>query len=109
MLPSVDLPAPFGPMIACTSPGFTASVTPLRMSLPATRAWRLSIFSMVFSGARSAPAKFFEAQPQLRGAVAGEPGHRAVVQQGIHRAVVDARVLAVGHRQLRGHLGVAER
>src|SRR5688500_11102664 len=48
MLPSVDLPAPFGPMIACTSPGFTSSDRPLRISRPATRAWRLSIFSISF-------------------------------------------------------------
>src|SRR4249919_1113968 len=46
MLPSVDLPAPLGPMIAWTSPAFTSSETPLRISRPATRAWRLSIFSM---------------------------------------------------------------
>src|SRR5688572_9011577 len=46
MMPSVDLPAPFGPMIACTSPGRTVRLSPLRMSLPATRAWRLSILSM---------------------------------------------------------------
>src|SRR5688572_15693232 len=50
MLPSVDLPAPFGPMIACTWPAPTSSERPLRMSLPATRAWRFSIFSMVFPG-----------------------------------------------------------
>src|SRR3546814_9777475 len=48
MLPSVDLPAPLGPMMACTSPGFTSSVRPLRISRPATVAWRLSILSMGF-------------------------------------------------------------
>src|SRR5690606_38778958 len=46
MLPSVDLPAPFGPMMACTSPGFTSSERPLRISRPATDAWRFSILSM---------------------------------------------------------------
>src|SRR3546814_18238217 len=48
MLPSVDLPAPLGPMMACTSPGFTSSVRPLRISRPATVAWRLSILSLGF-------------------------------------------------------------
>src|SRR5690606_41029037 len=41
-----DLPAPFGPMIACTSPAFTASESPLRIGVPPTVAWRLSILSM---------------------------------------------------------------
>src|SRR5690554_2107093 len=46
MLPRVDLPAPLGPMMACTSPGFTCSERPLRMSRPPMAAWRLSILSM---------------------------------------------------------------
>src|SRR5690606_28411202 len=46
MLPRVDLPAPLGPMMACTWPGFTSSDRPLRISLPATLAWRFSILSM---------------------------------------------------------------
>src|SRR5690606_6267697 len=33
-------------MIACTSPAFTSSERPLRISLPATRTWRFSIRSM---------------------------------------------------------------
>src|SRR5690606_28381883 len=33
-------------MIAWTSPAFASSERPLRMSLPATRTWRLSIFSI---------------------------------------------------------------
>src|SRR5947207_746814 len=37
---SVDLPEPFGPMIACTSPGFTVSVSPWRISLSSTRTFR---------------------------------------------------------------------
>src|SRR5436190_17321812 len=37
---SVDLPEPFGPMIACTSPGFTVSVSPCRISLSSTRTFR---------------------------------------------------------------------
>src|SRR3954447_4108356 len=37
---SVDLPEPFGPMIACTSPGFTVSVSPWRISRSSTRTCR---------------------------------------------------------------------
>src|SRR3954466_16178450 len=37
---SVDLPEPFGPMIACTSPGFTVSVSPWRISRSSTRTFR---------------------------------------------------------------------
>src|SRR4051812_29915084 len=33
-------------MIACTSPAFTASERPFRIGLPATVAWRLSMWSM---------------------------------------------------------------
>src|SRR6266849_9296583 len=40
---SVDLPDPFGPMTACTSPLLMASVTPLRISLPSTLARRSRI------------------------------------------------------------------
>jgi hypothetical protein len=49
VLASVDLPEPLGPMMACTSPGPTVSVTPLRISVPAPAApsamatWRSSI------------------------------------------------------------------
>src|SRR5947209_5389277 len=37
---SVDLPDPFGPMIACTSPLFTASDSPCRISRSSTRTCR---------------------------------------------------------------------
>src|SRR5215471_5123214 len=37
---SVDLPEPFGPMIACTSPLFTVSVSPWRISRSSTRTCR---------------------------------------------------------------------
>src|SRR6187402_2374088 len=36
----VDFPEPFGPMIACTSPGFTVSVSPWRISRSSTRTFR---------------------------------------------------------------------
>src|SRR5471030_2606616 len=37
---SVDLPEPFGPMIACTSPLFTVSESPWRISRSSTRTCR---------------------------------------------------------------------
>src|SRR2546428_8029209 len=37
---SVLLPEPFGPMIACTSPLFTARSIPFRIGLPSTVTWR---------------------------------------------------------------------
>src|SRR5262252_370163 len=37
---SVDLPEPFGPMIACTSPLFTLSDSPWRISRSSTRTCR---------------------------------------------------------------------
>src|ERR1700681_2194047 len=37
---SVDLPDPFGPMIACTSPVFTVSDSPWRISRSSTRTCR---------------------------------------------------------------------
>ncbi len=42
---SVLLPEPLGPMMAWTSPAGTASESPLRISLPPTRAWRPSMAS----------------------------------------------------------------
>ena len=42
------MPAPLGPMIAWISPVGTVSVSPLRIGLPATVAWRFSISSILF-------------------------------------------------------------
>src|SRR5690606_3558125 len=61
LLPSVDWPVPLGPMLACTSPGFTCSDRPLRMSRPPMEAWRLSILSMF--GVRSLVCSL----PRVRG------------------------------------------
>src|SRR5207244_4157398 len=41
-LARVDLPDPFGPMMAWISPGRTLRLTPRRISLPSTVAWRSS-------------------------------------------------------------------
>src|SRR5688500_9412938 len=87
MLPSVDLPAPLGPMIACTTPGFTSSERPLRISRPATRAWRLSIFSMVFS----CVASFVQWLPSMaRQPSFGSPGPAIHPYQAHGRAFADA-------------------
>src|SRR6185436_19295003 len=40
---SVDLPEPFGPMIACTSPLLTVRLMPFRISLPSTDACKFLI------------------------------------------------------------------
>src|SRR5262245_4660976 len=40
---NVDLPDPFGPMSACTSPDATSRSTPRRISFPSTAACRSSI------------------------------------------------------------------
>src|SRR5690348_5451586 len=42
---SVDLPEPFGPMIACTSPSFTVNESPWRISRSSTRTCRFLISS----------------------------------------------------------------
>src|SRR6267143_4779373 len=42
---SVLLPEPLGPMMACTSPAWTRSVTPRRISFPSAAAWRSVISS----------------------------------------------------------------
>src|SRR5499427_3157235 len=54
---NVLLPEPFGPMSACTSPFFTWSESPLRISLPSTLTWRsFTIRSAVMSGFHPAMA-----------------------------------------------------
>src|SRR5437016_1278652 len=46
---SVDLPEPFGPMMACTSPLLTLRLMPFRISLPSTEAYRSRISNKSFS------------------------------------------------------------
>src|ERR1041385_1460919 len=50
---SVDLPLPFGPMSACTSPDETSRSTPCRISRPETPARKPRIVSVLMSGAGS--------------------------------------------------------
>src|SRR5436190_22204616 len=44
---SVDLPEPFGPMMACTSPAAIESDSPFRISLPSTATYSSLISSMI--------------------------------------------------------------
>src|SRR5882672_10501258 len=50
---SVLLPAPFGPMMACSSPGGTASEMPSEATTPPKRLVRLSIASSASATARA--------------------------------------------------------
>src|SRR6266849_3726225 len=61
---SVDLPDPFGPMSAWTSPEFSSRSTPCRISFPATLTWRSPTFrTLIFPAlggkppGRSGPAR----------------------------------------------------
>src|SRR5256885_16917013 len=62
---SVDLPEPFGPMIACTSPLFTVSESPWRISRSSTRTCR-------FLTSSNGILSFLTRHPEVR-AVFGEP------------------------------------
>src|SRR5690606_6532689 len=92
-LPSVDLPAPLGPMMACTSPGFTSSERPLRISRPLMDAWRLSIFSIFVPVAASADRAFQRHFQQLLGL--DREFHRQLAEHLLAEAVDDH-----GHRVL---------
>src|SRR5688572_22884770 len=65
-------------MIACTSPAFASSERPLRMSLPATRTWRLSILSI--SVLPLSPFEFVDISQVLR-----SPAGTLVDQQVLDR------------------------
>src|SRR5688572_15241800 len=99
-LPSVDLPAPLGPMIACTWPGMTSSERPLRMSRPAMRTWRLSIFNM-FCLLPGSTDRAFERDFQQLLRFHREL-HRQLAEDGLAEAVDDHR-----HRVLLGDAAAA--
>src|ERR1700682_4226102 len=63
---SVDLPEPFGPMIACTSPGFTVRDSPWRISRSSTRTCRF------FTSSNDILISFPNRHPEVRAAF-GEP------------------------------------
>src|ERR1700688_1956616 len=72
---SVDLPEPFGPMIACTSPLFTVSESPWRISRSSTRTCRFFTSS---NGMLIYPSR----HPEVR-AVFGKP-RRMIFRCRIH-------------------------
>src|SRR2546425_7877889 len=118
---SVDLPDPFGPITACTSPLLMASVTPFRISLPSTLARRSRISksanSLLFllhfvrtvrrrlgHPGRAAHGCAQEALIHLLLVVAGQPGAGGDV---LDRAVAVAdREPALGKLHHLGHVAV---
>src|SRR5437764_500733 len=70
----VDLPEPFGPMIACTSFVSTSRSTPLTISVPSSRAtWRFSSFS------KAMPPGYRDALPCLALMGLTQPTHIAIL------------------------------
>src|SRR5579859_873813 len=103
---SVDLPDPFGPITACTSPLLMERVTPLRISLPSTLARRFLI---------SKSANFLIALLHLICAVdrglsqPRRPLHRRAQQALVHLLLVLARQRRPGRHVLDGAVAVADR
>src|SRR5438067_6253608 len=103
---SVDLPEPFGPITACTSPLLMARVTPLRMGLPSTLACRSRI---------SKSANFVIALLHLISAVGRglsqprRPLHRGAQQALVHLLLVLARERGPSGHVLDRAVAVADR
>src|SRR5579859_4835463 len=103
---SVDLPEPFGPITACTSPLLMARVTPFRIGLPSTLACRSRI---------SKSANFAIALLHLISAVCRclsqprRPFHRRAKQALVHLLLVLARERGPSGHVLDGAVAVADR
>src|SRR5579859_1926691 len=103
---SVDLPDPFGPITACTSPLLMDRVTPLRIGLPSTLACRSRI---------SKSANFVIALLHLISAVGRglsqprRPLHRRAKQALVHLLLVLARERGPSGHVLDGAVAVAYR
>src|SRR2546430_3768677 len=103
---SVDLPEPFGPITACTSPFAMLSETPLRIWRPSTLARRSLI---------SKSANFLFALLHHVCAVIGgfshprRPSHVCPEKPLVHVLLVDARQAGAGGDVLDGAVAVAER
>src|SRR5215213_9919533 len=85
VFPSVLLPEPLGPMMACTSPAPTVSERPLMICLPATSTWRSlisSIFDFRFLSASAHAALERDAQklPGLDGEFHGQLLHHLAAE-----------------------------
>src|SRR6266568_5247029 len=102
----VDLPEPFGPITACTSPLLMERVTPLRIGLPSTLACRSRI---------SKSANLVIALLHLIGAVGRglsqprRPLHRRAQQALVHLLLVLARERRPGRHVLDRAVAVADR
>src|SRR6266705_1124277 len=95
---SVLFPEPLGPMIACTSPSFTARSTPRRISRPSTLAWRFLISSNTLSVIRSPLSDAaFEADPQQALSLNRE-FHRQLLEDFLAEAVDDHRHRVFGRQ-----------
>src|SRR5579864_8199875 len=103
----VDLPEPFGPITACTSPLLIASETPFRICRPSTLA-RRSLIS------KSANYSSLVLLHYVR-AVVGRLGHPrrschpGAQQPLVHLLLVDARQPCAGRDILDGAVAVADR
>src|SRR6266581_5446774 len=103
---SVDLPEPFGPITACTSPLETASETPFRICRPSTLARRSLIsksanFLFVLLHHVSAVVRRLSHPRRARHVGAQEPF--------VHLLLVDARKPGAGRDVLDWAVAVADR
>src|SRR2546425_4342124 len=103
---SVDLPEPFGPITACTSPFAMLSETPFRIWRPSTLARRSLI---------SKSANFLFALLHHVSAIVGGFGHPRGTSHMcpekplVHMLLVDARQAGAGGHVLDGAVAVADR
>src|SRR5690242_14184990 len=102
----VDLPEPFGPITACTSPLLIANETPLRICRPSTLARR----SLISKSANSLLALLHHVS-----AVVGSLGHPrrschfGAQEPFVHLLLVDARQPRAGRDILDGAVAVTDR
>src|SRR5579872_338612 len=103
---SVDLPDPFGPITACTSPLLMLRVTPLRISLPSTLARRSRI-----SKSANLVLALLHFIGAVRGRIAqpGRPFHRGAEKALVHLLLVLARKRSTARDVLDGAVAVANR
>src|SRR5271169_551506 len=113
---SVDLPEPFGPMMACTSPLFTVSESPWRISRSSTRTcrsltssngitfFRFSSVSLVLRSAKGASRRtwptIFPSHPSRR-ALSRPPQDEVLSNRSLKR---DRDQLLRLHRELHRQL-----
>src|SRR5215471_19206517 len=113
---SVDLPEPFGPMTACTSPLSIASETPLRICRPSTLARRFlisksaNVLLLIVCAPCARPALVHHVSAVVRGL--GHPGraHDAGPEEPlVHVLLADAGQAGAGRDVLDRAVAVADR